>query len=94
MHPQTTKTMSLKRKIPPLAAASNFGPKRQRSFSDDQSEDEGVAPVRSVVPPEQPRNDPIFGQKHAFPGLDDDDDGALSYGESPTDGLEYLRMVR
>lgn len=41
---------------------------------------------------QQPRSDPIYGQKGAFPGLEDDDD-ELFYGP-PSDGLEYLRMVR
>jgi hypothetical protein len=41
---------------------------------------------------EQPKSDPIYGQKGAFPGLDDNDD-ELFYGP-PSDGLEYLRMVR
>jgi hypothetical protein len=41
---------------------------------------------------QQPRADPIYGQKGAFPGLEDDDD-ELFYGP-PSDGLEYLRMVR
>ena len=42
----------------------------------------------------QPRLDPTYGQRGAFPGLDDlqDHDG-LFYGPA-SDGLEYLRMVR
>lgn len=40
-----------------------------------------------------PRSDPIFGQKHAFPGLNDEYGDELFYGP-PEDGLEYLRMVR
>ena len=45
----------------------------------------------------QPRLDPTYGQRGAFPGLDDDHRGAaedtLFYGPA-SDGLEYLRMVR
>lgn len=41
---------------------------------------------------EQPRSHPIFGQKNAFPGLDDAGD-ELFYGPAD-DGMEYLRMVR
>ena len=41
---------------------------------------------------EQPRSDPTYGQKGAFPGLDDNEH-ELFYGP-PSDGLEYLRMVR
>lgn len=45
----------------------------------------------------QPRLDPTYGQRGAFPGLDDGNRGAaedtLFYGPA-SDGLEYLRMVR
>ena len=42
----------------------------------------------------QPRLDPTYGQRGAFPGLDDlPDDHGLFYGPA-SDGLEYLRMVR
>lgn len=40
-----------------------------------------------------PRLDPVYGQRSAFPGLDDTDSDALLYGP-PEDGLEYLRLVR
>ena len=42
----------------------------------------------------QPRLDPTYGQRGAFPGLDDgNNDDGLFYGPA-SDGLEYLRMVR
>lgn len=42
----------------------------------------------------QPRIDPTYGQRGAFPGLDDANDGdGLFYGPA-SDGIEYLRMVR
>ncbi|CRG85757.1 hypothetical protein PISL3812_02776 [Talaromyces islandicus] len=41
----------------------------------------------------RPRVDPVYGQRSAFPGLDDLDSGQLFYGPAE-DGLEYLRMVR
>lgn len=48
----------------------------------------------------QPRLDPTYGQRGAFPGLDDaeagegqEGDESLFYGPA-SDGLEYLRMVR
>ena len=42
----------------------------------------------------QARVDPIYGQRSAFPGLDEvDNDDGLFYGPA-SDGLEYLRMVR
>ncbi|KAL9617079.1 MAG: hypothetical protein Q9160_008109 [Pyrenula sp. 1 TL-2023] len=43
---------------------------------------------------QQPKIDPRYGQKNAFPGLDDDDEASLLYGGDPADGIEYLRMVR
>ncbi|EED20166.1 conserved hypothetical protein [Talaromyces stipitatus ATCC 10500] len=42
---------------------------------------------------QQPRVDPIYGQRSAFPGLDDAGFDELLYGP-PEDGLEYLRLVR
>ena len=42
----------------------------------------------------QPQVDPTYGQRGAFPGLEDnDDEDELFYGPA-SDGLEYLRMVR
>jgi hypothetical protein len=61
--------------------------KRRRISYAEQEDGE-----RSPTPQERPNNDPFFGQKSAFPGLDDGGDGLL-YGD-PEDGLEYLRMVR
>lgn len=42
---------------------------------------------------QQPRVDPVYGQRSAFPGLDDVGTDELLYGP-PEDGLEYLRLVR
>ncbi|OKL60704.1 hypothetical protein UA08_04254 [Talaromyces atroroseus] len=42
---------------------------------------------------QHPRVDPVFGQRSAFPGLDDEDSDELLYGP-PENGLEYLRLVR
>lgn len=37
----------------------------------------------------------IYGQRGAFPELEDGDHGPdLIYGEDPSDAFEYLRMVR
>lgn len=42
----------------------------------------------------QARVDPTYGQRGAFPGLDDSNgEDAIFYGPA-SDGLEYLRMVR
>uniref|UniRef100_A0A093V0G4 aspartate--tRNA ligase n=1 Tax=Talaromyces marneffei PM1 TaxID=1077442 RepID=A0A093V0G4_TALMA len=41
---------------------------------------------------QQPRVDPAYGQRSAFPGLDDAGSDELLYGP-PEDGLEYLRLV-
>jgi hypothetical protein len=43
---------------------------------------------------EEPRLNQTYGQKGAFPGLGDDEvEDELAYGD-PSDGMEYLRMVR
>ena len=62
--------------------------KRQRPLLEEDSDDELDSPFGE----EQPRCDPRSGQTGAFPGLGDDGD-ELFYGP-PSDGLEYLRMVR
>ena len=62
--------------------------KRQRPSLEEDSDQSYDHPFSS----EQPRSNPIYGQKGAFPGLDDIDD-ELFYGP-PSDGREYLRMVR
>ncbi len=53
---------------------------------------EGEADGTSSSPSTQPRVDPTYGQRGAFPGLDHDGD-ELFYGPA-SDGLEYLKMVR
>ena len=60
--------------------------KRSRLNEDDANDD--------VPTTAQSKIDPTYGQRGAFPGLDDpkgEDD--LFYGPA-SDGLEYLRMVR
>ena len=42
---------------------------------------------------EQSRIDSSYGQRGAFPGLDDDNVLELPY-DGPSDGIEYLRVVR
>jgi regulator of vacuolar morphogenesis len=42
---------------------------------------------------ERPCNDPVYGQRSAFPGLKDVVGDELFYGPAE-DGIEYLRMVR
>jgi hypothetical protein len=81
--------MSLKRRNTSSPEADDSPvSKRQRPSLGDDSDESYDHPFSS----EQPRSDPIYGQKGAFPGLDDNDD-ELFYGP-PADGLEYLRMVR
>ncbi|EGD84758.1 hypothetical protein H112_08470 [Trichophyton rubrum D6] len=83
--------MAEKRKLSP----SDGSPSTKRirpaiTIEDNTSEDE--SPSRPQY--QQPRSDPVFGQRHAFPGLDDvSQDGELFYGPAD-DGIEYLRMVR
>ncbi|EFQ97461.1 hypothetical protein MGYG_00502 [Nannizzia gypsea CBS 118893] len=83
--------MTEKRKLSP----SDGSPSTKRirpaiTIEDEVSEDE--SPSRPQY--QQPRSDPVFGQRHAFPGLDDGpQSGELFYGPAD-DGIEYLRMVR
>lgn len=69
--------------------------KRSRvSYADDDNEDNAQASHPSAaMTHERPRNNPLYGQKSAFPGLDAGLEGELFYGPAE-DGLEYLRMVR
>ncbi|BCR85372.1 uncharacterized protein ACHE_20830A [Aspergillus chevalieri] len=67
--------------------------KRSRvSYADDDNE-EYASQSPAAMTHERPRNNPLYGQKSAFPGLDVDAEGELFYGPAE-DGLEYLRMVR
>lgn len=60
--------------------------KRARVVGEDH-ETNGDAASKAQV-------DPTYGQRSAFPGLDDTaEEDALFYGPA-SDGLEYLRMVR
>ncbi|KAL1971060.1 hypothetical protein VTN77DRAFT_11 [Rasamsonia byssochlamydoides] len=60
--------------------------------SNDDDEQE-LAPALNFAR-QRPRSDPVYGQKSAFPGLDDPNAAdELFYGPAE-DGLEYLRMVR
>lgn len=69
--------------------------KRRPSPAIDQVSDaEGDYGGKSVRGNQQPKVDSRYGQKSAFPGLDDDDEASLPYGGDPADGIEYLRMVR
>ncbi|KGO78249.1 hypothetical protein PITC_036170 [Penicillium italicum] len=61
--------------------------KRPRISYDEDNDDES-----STASYERPRHNPLYGQKSAFPGLDDGGDELLY--DDPEDGLEYLRMVR
>lgn len=68
------------------AVSSN---KRLRSSSFEYSDDAYDIPNEAS----QFRVDPTYGQRGAFPGLDNEDHGNLFYGPA-NDGFEYLRMVR
>lgn len=78
--------MNNKRKQPDSHSGGARYQKRSRvSYSDGG--DDSPAAVQSRI-------DPTYGQRGAFPGLDDTTDGdELFYGPA-SDGLEYLRMVR
>jgi hypothetical protein len=86
--------MSHKRKQSTLHPDTNDS-KRLRASAFLTIEDE-EAERRSVKPELAPRVDPTYGQRGAFPGLDDEDldsEDELFYGPAD-DGLAYLRMVR
>lgn len=84
-----------KRKPPSSELSGSPFVKRPRaSYAAEDDEDEDLTSTApSISPYERPRNDPVYGQKSAFPGLDDPVGDELFYGD-PEDGLEYLRMVR
>ena len=74
-----------KRPLPSSLPSPLPEPKKARLF----------APERDSDKP-QPKVDPTYGQRGAFPGLDDhatDGHEDLFYGPAGN-GLEYLRMVR
>lgn len=73
--------MSLKRKDRPYTSFDN---KRLRSSAFERDDD-------SRAP--QPKVDPTYGQRGAFPDMEAGSDESLFYGPA-SDGLEYLRMVR
>ncbi|PGH30211.1 hypothetical protein GX50_07038 [[Emmonsia] crescens] len=84
-----------KRKAP--SSESSCSPYTKRARPTDPDDEEEACPPTPLTPATarpQPRNDPVYGQKHAFPGLDDPiDEDQLFYGPAE-DGIEYLRMVR
>lgn len=78
--------MASKRKVKTSGSLENS--KRRRFGDNDSDEDRrSSAPVSHV--------DPTYGQRGAFPGLDEPSEGHEEYFYGPaTDGFEYLRMVR
>jgi regulator of vacuolar morphogenesis len=67
--------------------------KRPRPSYEDEDGDFDDEPSTTSNYCEKPRNDPVYGQKNAFPGLDGPGADEILYGP-PEDGIEYLRMVR
>ena len=67
-------------------------PKRSKPVPPEESSSD-IGHGHPITSHAEPRTDPLYGQKSAFPGLDDDSE-TLNYGEEPLDGIEYLRMVR
>ncbi|KAH8802899.1 hypothetical protein F5884DRAFT_489552 [Xylogone sp. PMI_703] len=67
------------------------GTKRKRDY-DDSSSGSGMRPAAEA------KIDPTYGQRSAFPGLDEDtvggDDDELQYDEEGVQALMYLRAVR
>ncbi|KAM5431468.1 hypothetical protein MferCBS31731_007841 [Microsporum ferrugineum] len=83
--------MAEKHKLSPSDGSPSTKRIRQAIAIEDEDIEESSS---SRLQYQQPRSDPVFGQRHAFPGLDDGpQDGELFYGPAD-DGIEYLRMVR
>lgn len=78
--------MSNKRKLP----TSSNSPSAKRPCPSHADDDVDMNNASTSY--ERPRNHPVYGQKSAFPGLDEAED-ELFYGPAE-DGMEYLRMVR
>ena len=70
------------------------GPQTEESLYNKRSrynEDDANGDIPTAA---QSKIDPTYGQRGAFPGLDDlGGEDELFYGPA-SDGLEYLRMVR
>lgn len=79
-------TMTQKRKQAPFTTeGSIYNAKRPRASSMEGSEERSGTLA--------PRVDLTYGQRGAFPGLDERNENSLFYGPA-NDGLEYLHMVR
>lgn len=77
---------NLSAKRPASPASESTKDKKARLFEPHRDEDK---------PQTAAKVDPTYGQRGAFPGLDDDGEEGedLFYGPAD-DGLAYLRMVR
>lgn len=81
--------MTQKRKNHAISSDNLLESKRLRPSNFHGSDDELDTSAKS-----KPRVDPTYGQRSAFPGLDElADENTLFYGPA-SDGLEYLQMVR
>ncbi|KAL8830182.1 MAG: hypothetical protein Q9191_001578 [Dirinaria sp. TL-2023a] len=80
--------MNSKRKNANAIFYSPSESKRRRTY-ESGDDDEHESSNRTA----QPKVDPTYGQRGAFPGLDEGEDEQLFYAPA-SDGLEYLRMVR
>ena len=65
---------------------------KKRKLNNGRSAAQLSGHPREDVDPSQPRLDPIYGQRSAFPGLDDPDDELQD--EVSFEALAYLRSVR
>lgn len=73
-----------------MPGGSPYAKRSRISYADDNNSPEDRSPSMTH---ERPRNNPLYGQKNAFPGLDVEVEDELFYGPAE-DGMEYLRMVR
>lgn len=83
--------MPNKRKPPSTTGSSPYAKRTRSSYAEHDDGDDFHKSTPQLY--ERPRNDPVYGQKSAFPGLDDPAGDELFYGPAE-DGIEYLRMVR
>ena len=79
--------MSMKRKSESVDVIKPLNAKRYRTSETEIDSD-------ALSKASQPRVDPTYGQRGAFPGLDDSGPNDSLFYAPASDGLEYLRMVR
>lgn len=70
---------------------SSDEPLNRKRFRLSEVEDDDNIP--KIKPAIQPKVNHTYGQRSAFPDLDDSNNDVIFYGPA-SDGIEYLQMVR